>query len=182
MHGSLAGAAVLHHQIPVCLWFLDRDKSRGTGFGRDTPERDRRGETLSIDARNMGQLIDRTHRELTEEELQKIAGTYHAWRSAQTVGASGRSPEDNTQPEVDVSHIYEDIPGFCKSATIEEIRTNDYVLTPGRYVGLYDLEDDDEPFEEKIERISETLIEQFGKSVELEKTIRDNLKAMGYGE
>lgn len=98
--------------------------------------RDRRGETLFIDARKMGVLIDRVHRELTDEEIVRIAGTYHAWRGDPGAGE------------------YEDVPGFCKSATVEEIGKNGYVLTPGRYVGAEAAEDDGEPFEEKMQKLT----------------------------
>ena len=163
-------------QIPVCLWFIDRDKSRGMGAGRDVPERDRRGETLFIDARNLGHLIDRTHRDLSEDDLAVIAGTYHAWRSSPPVGANCRSPDSDVQPDNGGALVYEDIPGFCKSSTLDEIRAHDYVLAPGRYVGLGDLDEDDEPFEEKMERLTAELDEQFEASALLEQIIRNNLE------
>jgi len=120
-------------QIPACLWFIARDKKRGRGLeGR--PLRDRSGEVLFIDARQMGVMVDRAHRELTEEDIRKIADTYHNWRG-------------------DGDGEYEDVPGFCKSATLEVIRKHGYVLTPGRYVGVPPQEDDDEPFEEKMARL-----------------------------
>ena len=115
-------------QIPVCLWFLARDKRNGRF-------RDRRGETLFIDARKLGTLVDRIHRELTDEEIARIAGTYHAWRGDAGAGE------------------YADEPGFCKSATLDEIRGHGHVLTPGRYVGAAEAEEDDEPFEEKMRRL-----------------------------
>ena len=107
---ALPGQLFYSTQIPVCLWFLARDKRNGRF-------RDRRGETLFIDARKMGTLVDRVHRELTDEDIAKIAGTYHAWRGDKGAGE------------------YEDVPGFCKAATLEEIRSHGHVLTPGRYVG-----------------------------------------------
>jgi type I restriction enzyme M protein len=110
----------------------------------------------------MGHLIDRTHRELSDEEIKKIADTYHAWRGEKNAGK------------------YKDIPGFCKSATIEEIRSHGYVLTPGRYVGAEDIEEDDEPFDEKMKRLTARLEEQFAESARLEKMIRENLKGFGY--
>jgi len=129
-----------------------------------TPLRDRRGETLFIDARKLGVLVDRTHRELPEAELARIATTYHAWRG---------EPEAGT---------YVDVPGFCKSATSKEIQSHGYVLTPGRYVGAEDLEEDDEPIEEKMQRLTAKLEEQFKESARLENAIRENLKGLGYGE
>ncbi|OPY48620.1 MAG: N-6 DNA Methylase [Methanosaeta sp. PtaU1.Bin060] len=152
---ALPGQLFYSTQIPACLWFLARDKKNGRF-------RDRRGETLFIDARKMGVLIDRVHRELTAEEIARIAGTYHAWR-----GDSGAGK-------------YEDVPGFCKSARVEEIRKNGYVLTPGRYVGAEAAEDDGEPFEEKMRRLTAQLAEQFRESARLEAEIRANLKGLGY--
>ncbi len=108
-------------------------------------------------------MRDRVHRELTDEEIQKIADTYHAWRGEKVEGGK-----------------YEDIPGFCKAATLDEIKKHDYILTPGRYVGFEETEDDDEEFEEKMERLTAELSEQFWKSEELEKKIKENLAGLGY--
>ena len=143
-------------QIPACLWFLARNK-------RDPRLRDRRGETLFIDARKMGVLIDRVHRELTNEEIARIAATYHAWRGDKGAGE------------------YKDVAGFCKSATTEEIAGHGYVLTPGRYVGAEAVEDDGEPFDEKMRRLVVTLAGQMAEGRKLEEAIRRNLKALGYG-
>jgi type I restriction enzyme M protein len=143
-------------QIPACLWFLARNK-------RDPRYRDRRGQTLFVDARKMGVLIDRVHRELTDDEIARIAATYHAWRGEKNAGE------------------YEHVPGFCKSATTEEIAAHGYVLTPGRYVGAEAVEDDGEPFDEKMRRLVSTLNEQMAEGRKLEETIRKNLKALGYG-
>src|SRR5690606_36674970 len=104
--------------IPACLRFLARDKRGGRGL------RDRRGQVLFIHARKLGVLVDRTRRELTDEDIQKIAGTYHAWRGEAGAGS------------------YADVPGFCKSATLDEIRKHGHVLTPGRYVGAAEQEED----------------------------------------
>jgi type I restriction enzyme M protein len=142
--------------IPVSLWFIARDKRNGSF-------RDRRGETLFIDARKMGALIDRTHRELSDEDIARIAGTYHAWRGEKRAGK------------------YDDVPGFCKAATTDDIREHGHVLTPGRYVGAEALEEDDEPFEEKMARLTATLDEQFKESARLEKAIRENLRSIGNG-
>jgi len=143
-------------QIPACLWFLARNK-------HNSKFRDRRRQTLFIDARKMGHMVDRIHRELSDEDFARIAGVYHAWRGEAGAGA------------------YQDIPGFCKSSTIEEIATHNYVLTPGRYVGAEDIEDEDEPFEEKMARLTEKLEEQFTESARLEDVIRHNLAELGYG-
>jgi|GEM_PF-1752773 len=133
---ALPGQLFYSTQIPACLWFLASDKSGRPPAGQKNPLRDRRGEVLFIDARKMGRMVDRTHRELTDEEIQRIAQTYHAWRGE--VGADGRPPE------------YEDIPGFGKSATLEEIRKHSYVLTPGRYIGGPEQDKHDALFDSKI--------------------------------
>jgi type I restriction enzyme M protein len=158
---ALPGQLFYSTQIPVCLWFIARDKRNGRF-------RDRRGETLFVDARKMGRLVDRVHRELTEydgegslipgSDIDRIASTYHAWR-----GDPDRQQE------------YEDIPGFCKAATLDEVRQHNHILTPGRYVGAAEVEDDGEPFEEKVERLTAQLEEQFAESARLEATIRENL-------
>ena len=157
-------------QIPVCLWFLTRSKVGAQYIplrGRCAPLRDRRGETLFIDARKMGTLVDRVHRDLTEEDIAKIAGTYHAWKAHVTGDPLGRP--------------YEDIAGFCKSATLKEIQEQGYVLTPGRYVGAAELEEDDEPFEEKMRRLTKELEAQFEESEIIKQAIRANLKKINYG-
>ena len=140
--------------IPACLWFVTRDK-------KDNKFRDRRRRVLFIDARNMGTMIDRRHRELSDEDIKKISSTYHAWR-----GEGGK---------------YADIKGFCKEADLEEIAKNGYILTPGRYVGAEEIEEDKEEFEEKMKKLTNELSEQFKKSKELEEEIKKNLKAVGYG-
>ena len=157
---ALPGQLFYTTQIPACLWFLARDKSGRPTAGHQ-PCRNRQGETLFIDARKLGVLMDRTHRELPEGEVARIAGTYHAWRGEPGAGA------------------YADVAGFCKSATLEEIASHSYVLTPGRYVGAEELEEDDEPFEEKMARLTKTLETQFAESAKLEAAIRENLRGLG---
>jgi type I restriction enzyme M protein len=154
---ALPGQLFYSTQIPVCLWFIARDK-------RDRRFRDRRGETLFIDARKMGRMVDRVHRELTEEDIRQIADTYHAWRG-----------------DKDCTKKYKDVPGFCKSATIEDIRKHNYVLTPGRYVGTAREEEDDEPFDEKMARLTAQLREQMKQAAKLDKVIWANLEDIGYG-
>lgn len=152
---SLPSQLFYSAQIPVCLWFITKNKAaRG--------HRDRKGEILFIDARKLGYMEDRVHRNLSDEDIQKIAGTYHAWRGEENAGE------------------YKDIKGFCKAAKLEEVREHEYILTPGRYVGLEDIEDDGEPFEEKMEKLTSELAEQFAKSRKLEEEIRENLKGIGY--
>ena len=128
-------------------------------------------EALLIDARKLGQLVDRTHRELTDAEVNRIAGMYHLCRGEKSV-----RPE-----QVEGRTTYEDIPGFCKSATLDDIRKHGHVLTPGRYVGAEALEDDGEPFEEKMQRLSAQLEVQFAEGTKLEQAIHQNLKELGYG-
>lgn len=154
---ALPGQLFFSTQIPACLWFLARNKGNGKF-------KDRRDQTLFIDARQMGVMVDRVHRELTNEDIRKIADTYHAWRGEQGFGK------------------YEDIPGFCKSATTEEIKYYVYVLTPGRYVVAPEPEDVGEPFEEKMKRLTTELAGQFEESSKLEATIKKNLKGLGYGQ
>ena len=154
---ALPGQLFYATQIPVCLWFIARNKKNGRF-------RDRRGETLFIDARKLGVLIDRVHRELTDGEIARLADTYHAWRG-----------------DKDCKKKHKDVPGFCKSATIDEIRQHGHVLTPGRYVGAEDVEVDGEPFGEKMQRLVGQLNEQFAESRKLEKAIRSNLEGLGYG-
>ena len=177
---ALPGQLFYSTQIPVCLWFLTRNKrgtspsprSRGEGRG-EGQFRDRRHETLFIDARKMGTMVDRTHRELTDEDLAKIAGTYHAWRGDPILNPPLKKGGEGG--------IYKDIPGFCKSATLDEIRKHGHVLTPGRYVGAEAAEDDGEPFEEKMQRLAATLREQQAEAAKLDAAIAANLKGLGYG-
>lgn len=134
------------------------------------------GETLFIDARKLAVLIDRVHRELTDEEIARIAGTYHAWCGDRL------TPSPSTgEGRGEGVKKYQDIPGFCKSAKTAEIAEHGYVLTPGRYVSAEAVEDDDEPFDEKLKRLTGTLYEQFAESRKLEKAIRSNLEGLGYG-
>jgi len=172
---ALPGQLFYSTQIPVCLWFLAKSKAplspRGREAGREgAAVRDRRGQTLFIDARKLGTLIDRVHRELTEADLQKIVGTYHAWRS---------NPKAVRPVPVEGLADYADIPGFCKSATTADIAAHGFVLTPGRYVGAEEVEDDGEPFEEKMPRLVKELHAQFAESAKLEAQIKRNLEGLG---
>ena len=154
---ALPGQLFYATQIPVCLWFLARNKRNGRF-------RDRRGEALFIDARKMGTFIDRIHRELSEQDVTKIAGTYHAWRGDKSAGE------------------YTDLPGFCKAVKLEDIRKHGHILTPGRYVGAGEVEDDGEPFEEKMKRLAAALRAQTAEAIKLDAAIAANLKELGYGE
>jgi len=178
---ALPGQLFYSTQIPVCLWFLTRNKKgepstsgRGQGEGR---LRNRKGETLFIDARKLGTLIDRVHRELTDADIAKIASTYHAWRG----DALTPSPLQGEGGDGGRTVEYTDIPGFCKSSTTAEIAIHGYVLTPGRYVGAEEIEEDSEPFEEKMARLVAELNGQFGESARLEQAIRENLARLGHG-
>jgi len=153
---ALPGQLFYSTQIAACLWFLARDRKNGKF-------RDRRGHVLFIDARKLGPLVDRTHRELTDEDIARIAGTYHAWRGEKEAAE------------------YADVPGFCKSAPLEEVRKQGHVLTPGRYVGAEAQEDDGEPFEGKMQRLTATLREQQAEAAKLDAAIATNLRDLGYG-
>ena len=155
--------------IPVCLWFVSREK---TGKKIKKGGRDRRGETLFIDARQFGEMETRTLRVLSgvngfpappDSDIGRIVRNYLAWRGEADAGD------------------YEDIPGFCKSATLDDIKKHGYVLTPGRYVGAADIEEDGEPFDEKMQRLTAELHEQFAEADQLEAQIKSNLKALRYG-
>jgi type I restriction enzyme M protein len=148
---NLPAKLFLNTQIPACLWFLSREKETN-------PNHPRRNKILFIDARNMGTLINRRTRELTDEDISKIADTYHNWKK-----------DDGS---------YEDIPGFCKSATLDEVRELDYVLTPGRYVGLPE-EEDDFDFEERVKKLTAELKEQMEESAKLDERIKENLLKVG---
>ena len=165
---ALPGQLFYSTQIPACLWFLARNKNPGKGNhgGQGNhgglPLRDRRGQVLFIDARKMGVMVDRTRRELTDDEIKKIADTYHAWRGEPDAGA------------------YADIPGFCKSATLDDIRRHGYVLTPGRYVGAAAQQDDGEPFEDKMARLAEQWRDQQQQAARLDAAIEANLRELGF--
>lgn len=163
---ALPGQLFFSTTIPVCLWFLTRNK--GEVKGKKGAGRDRRGETLFIDARKMGVLTDRVHRDLTEEDIAKIADVYHAWKKSGTMIGD------------DLLMDYDNVLGFCKSVVLKEIQEQGYVLTPGRYVGASELEDDDEPFEQKMARLTKELEIQFEQSKELEQKIRVNLGNLKY--
>jgi type I restriction enzyme M protein len=179
---ALPGQLFYSTQIPVCLWFLTKSKKADSKRGF----RARKGETLFIDARKMGTLIDRVHRELTDADLEKITSTYHAWRrDAGSRGGAEHAEKKKTSASESLRvsaspREYSDTPGFCKSATTAEIAAHGYVLTPGRYVGAEEVEDDGEPFEEKMTRLVAELHAQFAESAKLEEAIKANLKGLGF--
>lgn len=151
---TLPGQLFYSTQIPVCLWFITKNKAKNG-------KRERSREILFIDARNLGHMATRTLKEFSLEDIKKVATTYHAWRGTK-------------------EESYEDVAGFCKAAKLEEVREHDYILTPGRYVGLEEEEDDDEPFDDKMERLTTELAEQFEESEKLEDQIREALGGIGY--
>jgi len=153
---ALPGQLFYSTQIPACLWFLARDKSNG--IARDKTLRDRRGEVLFIDARKLGFMVDRTRKEFSDADIAQIAETYHAWR---------------------LGEGYADVPGFCKSASLEEIRSHGHVLTPGRYVGAEAAEEDETPFAERFAALQEQLETLFAEAEELTRTIRVRLARVG---
>lgn len=160
---ALPGQLFYSTQIPVCLWFLARDKKNGGVSGKF---RDRRSHVLFIDARKMGSMIDRVQRTLTDDDIATIANTYHAWRGDKRNGAKDKK--------------YEDIAGFCKSATLDEIRSHGHVLTPGRYVGAEEVADDGVPFEERMATLTAELAALTVQGADLDKAIATNLAAIGF--
>ncbi|EJG1355470.1 class I SAM-dependent DNA methyltransferase [Vibrio parahaemolyticus] len=160
---ALPGQLFTNTQIPACIWFLTKNKKARTDkSGRKL--RDRKGEVLFIDARNLGYMKDRVLRDFTRDDIQKVSDLYHAWKTGEEVNGV----------------TYEDQAGFCKSATLEEIKKHDFVLTPGRYVGAADEEDDGIPFAEKMATLTAKLSEQFADSAVLEAEIKKNLAGLGY--
>lgn len=155
---ALPGQLFTNTQIPACIWFLTKDKANG--FNLDKKKRDRRGQFLFIDARQLGYMKDRVLRDFTVDEIQKVADTFHAWQHGEG---------------------YEDVPGFCYSALLDDIRKHKHVLTPGRYVGTEEQENDGEAFADKMARLTAQLAEQFEESAKLEEAIKNNLVGLGYG-
>ncbi|QSR35889.1 restriction endonuclease subunit M [Marinobacterium iners] len=151
---ALPGQLFTNTQIPACIWFLTKDKS-----GKDGKKRDRRDEVLFIDARNLGYMRDRVLRDFTADDIRKVADTFHAWQRGEA---------------------YEDVAGYCATVDFQQIEKHDFVLTPGRYVGAPDQEDDGEPFAEKMARLTEQLRVQFAESERLEAEIKRNLGGLGY--
>jgi type I restriction enzyme M protein len=154
---ALPGQLFTNTQIPACIWFLTKDKANG--FNLDKKKRDRRGQFLFIDARQLGYMKDRVLRDFTLDDIQKVADTFHAWQQGDG---------------------YADVPGFCYSATLEDIRKHEHVLTPGRYVGAKEQEEDGEAFADKMTRLTTQLAAQFAESAKLEGEIKKNLAGLGY--
>lgn len=147
MEGIIALPTQLFYSvtIPVTLWFITKNKKQ-------------KGKTLFIDARKMGYMVDRKHRDFTDDDIQKLADTFTTFQKG----------------------MLENVKGFCAIADLQEIEKQDFILTPGRYVGIEEVKDDEEPFEEKMTRLTSELSEMFAKSHELEDEIRKKLEAIGY--
>jgi type I restriction enzyme M protein len=156
---ALPGQLFATTQIPVCLWFVARDKSNG--LLKERKLRDRRGEVLFIDARRLGRMATRTVKVLDDVDVARVADTYHAWRER---GGS-----------------YADTPGFARAASLAEIAAQGHVLTPGRYVGATEAEDNDEPFDSRVRRLTEELAAQMTEGADLDARIRQHLMGVGYG-
>lgn len=155
---ALPGQLFTNTQIPACIWFLTKDKANG--FNLDKKKRDRRGELLFIDARQLGYMKDRVLRDFTLDDIKKVVDTFHAWQHNES---------------------YENVAGFCYSASLDDIRTHKHVLTPGRYVGAEEQEDDGEVFADKMTRLTARLAEQLAESAKLQEEIKKNLVGLGYG-
>jgi type I restriction enzyme M protein len=172
---ALPGQLFFNTQIPACLWFLTKQKTK------------RKGEVLFIDARKLGTNVSRVQIELTDADIDRIAQTVAAWRGESLDPAHTPSTENSLSPtggegqgEGAVLKEYTDIPGFCRSVKLEEIATHGHVLTPGRYVGAEEVEDDDEAFHDKMRKLTEKLGEQMAKGAELDQLIRKKLGGLGY--
>ncbi len=157
---AMPGQLFYSTPIPVSLWLLNRDKANGHTRTGTLTWRDRRGEVLFIDCRKLGALVDRTHRELTGDDIARVAGTYHAWRGEYDAGT------------------YEDVPGFCASAAVKDIAEHGFILTPGRYVGSEEAEEEQEPIGEKIERLAAELYAAFAESDRLQDRVREALERL----
>ncbi|WHP78917.1 type I restriction-modification system subunit M [Edwardsiella anguillarum] len=169
---ALPGQLFYTTQIPVCLWFISKSKQANPRYGY----RARSGETLFIDARELGTMVSRTNKELTAADIARIADTFHAWRcSASELNRRVKAGE------ISISE-YQDHAGFCKVATLDEIKANDFVLTPGRYVGAAEVADDGVAFETKMRELTQTLYRQINEAQSLDAAIRANMEALGYGE
>ena len=157
-------------QIPACLWFLARNKTgfSPTGGNGKGGFRSRTNEILFIDARELGTMISRKQKELTETDIATISDTYHSWRSLSPTLSKGEGVG------------YQDVPGFCKSATIEDVRKNNYILTPGRYIDFKEAEDDGVGFDDKMKQLTQTLKKQMEKAISLDNDIKNNLEKIGY--
>jgi type I restriction enzyme M protein len=150
--------------IPCCLWFIRKDKTKS--------KINRKDQVLFIDARNLGHMLNRRNKELSNQDILKIANTYHLWR--------GEEQEETKEEKEARRTKYEDILGFCKSEVIDEIKNNDFIITPGRYVGIEPEIDDGIPFKDKMKKLTEDLSKQMEKGKQLDQEIKNNLKSIGF--
>ena len=171
---ALPGQLFTNTQIPACIWFLTKDKANGLSL--DKKKRDRRGKTLFIDARNLGYMKDRVLRDFEPNDIAKITDTFHAWQQYDGNAQGSASVAGDRKPGA----TYEDEKGFCYSASLDDMKKHEFVLTPGRYVGAADQEEDSEPFAEKMTRLTKQLKSQFNESDRLEGEIKKNLAGLGY--
>ncbi|MCG7932635.1 MAG: type I restriction-modification system subunit M [Candidatus Thiodiazotropha lotti] len=176
---ALPGQLFTNTQIPACIWFLTKNKKALTSAGGRVL-RDRSNQILFIDARNLGYMKDRVLRDFSHEDLAKITDTFHAWQMNSPLPQGEGQGEGSNETAEGAQHLYQDVAGFCKSATLDLIEKHDFVLTPGRYVGAEAQEDDAEPFAEKMARLTVQLKEQFEESDRLEGEIKKNLAGLGY--
>ena len=165
---ALPGQLFFNTQIPACLWFLVKQKTR------------RKGEVLFIDARKQATMISRVQSELTDAVIDRIAATVAAWRGDPNAGGAALGADDNSENDSFSNTVYRDIPGFCRSVPLAEIAQHGHVLTPGRYVGAEEVEDNDEDFATKMQQLTEKLGEQMAKGAELDQLIRTKLGGLGY--
>lgn len=181
---ALPGQLFTNTQIPACVWFLTKNKKARVirhAEGGATFRRDRSGEVLFIDARQLGYMKDRVLRDFSPEDMAKITGTLHKWRHDEGAFRADGARRGTTLPSIDPGDLYADVKGFCKSATLAEIAAHGHVLTPGRYVGAEETAADGEPFDEKMQKLVTELNAQFAKSAKLEQAIKTNLEGLGYG-
>ena len=174
---ALPGQLFFNTQIPACLWFLAKDKRHALS----TAGIDRSGQVLFIDARKLGTSVSRVQIELTDADIERIAQTVAAWRGETLDAPDSTSRHSREGGNPGALPQYQDIPGFCRSVTLAEIAEHGHVLTPGRYVGAEEVEDDDEAFAEKMQRLTKQLGEQMQKGAELDQLIRQKLGGLGYG-
>ena len=178
---ALPGQLFTNTQIPACVWFLTKNKKARVihrAEGGSIFRRDRTGEVLFIDARQLGFMKDRVLRDFSAEDMAKIADTFHKWRHDEPAFRDDGMRRGTTLPSIEPGDLYADVKGFCKSATLAEIAAHGHVLTPGRYVGAKDIADDGEPFDEKMQKLVTELNAQFAESAKLEQAIKANLTTL----
>jgi type I restriction enzyme M protein len=183
---SLPSQLFYNTQIPACLWFMARNKEGSKGYGSSLPLRNRNNEILFIDARELGSMISRKQKELSEKDIAKISDTYHNWRKLSEpliktdYADLKKKNQSNQANQKNHSSDYVDVAGFCKSANIEVVRKNNYILTPGRYIDFKEVAEDGIAFDDKMQTLTSTLSTQMQKANELDEAIKLNLAKIGY--